>query len=114
MRALKDFYRKVRRALGAAARALGAAARALGAAARALVARRAPPAPGRFALNRKASVHGFIGVSPAPPWREYLLYLPRRFAAIRKAPLVVWIHGCRQDPEEFAAGTRIARFADER
>jgi poly(hydroxyalkanoate) depolymerase family esterase len=100
MRALKDFYRKVRRALGAAARAL--------------VARRAPPAPGRFALNRKASVHGFIGVSPAPPWREYLLYLPRRFAAIRKAPLVVWIHGCRQDPEEFAAGTRIARFADER
>src|SRR5687767_9191152 len=100
MRALKDFYRKVRRALGAAARAL--------------VARRAPPAPGRFALNRKASVHGFIGVSPAPPWREYLLYLPRRFAAIRKAPLVVWIHGCRQDAEEFAAGTRIARFADER
>jgi poly(3-hydroxybutyrate) depolymerase len=27
---------------------------------------------------------------------------------------VVWIHGCRQDPEQFAAGTRIARFADER
>jgi poly(hydroxyalkanoate) depolymerase family esterase len=27
---------------------------------------------------------------------------------------VVWIHGCRQDPEAFAAGTRIARFADER
>ena len=27
---------------------------------------------------------------------------------------MVWIHGCRQDPEEFAAGTRIARLADER
>ena len=27
---------------------------------------------------------------------------------------MVWIHGCRQDPEQFAAGTRIARFADER
>jgi poly(hydroxyalkanoate) depolymerase family esterase len=27
---------------------------------------------------------------------------------------VVWIHGCRQDPEAFAAGTRIARSADER
>jgi poly(hydroxyalkanoate) depolymerase family esterase len=26
----------------------------------------------------------------------------------------VWIHGCRQDPEAFAAGTRIARFADAR
>ena len=59
-------------------------------------------------------MHGFINVSPAPPWREYLVYLPRGFAAIRKPALVVWIHGCRQDPEEFAAGTRIARFADER
>jgi poly(hydroxyalkanoate) depolymerase family esterase len=26
----------------------------------------------------------------------------------------VWLHGCRQDPETFAAGTRIARHADER
>ena len=88
--------------------------RALGSTARALVGRRAPPAPGRYALNRKASVRGFISVSPAPPWREYLIYLPRGYTATRKLPLVVWIHGCRQDPEEFAAGTRIARFADER
>ena len=80
----------------------------------ALLRRKAPPAPGRFSVNRKASLHGFINVSPAPPWREYLLYLPRRFAAIRSPALVVWIHGCRQDPEAFAAGTRIARFADER
>jgi poly(hydroxyalkanoate) depolymerase family esterase len=79
-----------------------------------LVRRRAPPAPGRFSVNRKASLHGFIGLSPAPPWREYLLYLPRRFAAISRPALVIWIHGCRQDPEAFAAGTRIARFADER
>ncbi len=34
--------------------------------------------------------------------------------ARRRPGLVVWIHGCRQDPEEFAAGTRIARLADER
>ena len=59
-------------------------------------------------------MHGFINVSPAPPWREYLVYLPRGFTTLRKPSLVVWIHGCRQDPEEFAAGTRIARFADER
>jgi poly(hydroxyalkanoate) depolymerase family esterase len=59
-------------------------------------------------------VHGFIGVAPAPPWREYLLYLPRNFDALEHPPLVVWIHGCRQDPEAFAAGTRIARVADER
>ena len=59
-------------------------------------------------------MHGFIGVAPAPPWREYLLYLPRNFDDIERPALVVWIHGCRQDPEAFAAGTRIARFADER
>jgi len=76
--------------------------------------RRAPPAPGRFSLSRKSSVHGFIGAAPAPPWREYLLYLPRNFDARERRSLVVWIHGCRQDPEAFAAGTRIARFADER
>jgi poly(hydroxyalkanoate) depolymerase family esterase len=76
--------------------------------------RRAPPAPGRFSLGRKSSLHGFINVAPAPPWREYLLYLPRSFDAIERPALVVWIHGCRQDPEAFAAGTRIARFADQR
>jgi len=86
----------------------------IGAAARGLFRRRPRPAPGRFSLNRKSSVHGFVGLAPAPPWREYLLYLPRNFEAIRRPPLVVWIHGCRQEPEEFAAGTRIARFADER
>ena len=70
------------------------------------------PAPGRFSLSRKASVHGFLNVALAPPWREYLLYLPRNMP--RRPALVVWIHGCRQDPEEFAGGTRVARFADER
>ena len=79
-----------------------------------LAARRAPPQPGRFALRQKSSLHGFIGVAAAPPWREYLLYLPRGMERLARAPLVVWLHGCRQDPEAFAAGTRIARFADER
>ena len=27
---------------------------------------------------------------------------------------MVWIHGCQQEPEAFAAGTRIAQFADEK
>ncbi|MGQ0547518.1 MAG: extracellular catalytic domain type 1 short-chain-length polyhydroxyalkanoate depolymerase [Betaproteobacteria bacterium] len=76
--------------------------------------RRAPPQPGRFALRQKSSLHGFIGAFAAPPWREYLLYLPRGMEGLRRPPLVVWMHGCRQDPEEFAAGTRIARLADER
>lgn len=60
--------------------------------------RRARPAPGRFSLHLKA-------------WREYLLYVPK---GSQRRALVVWLHGCRQDPETFAAGTRIARYADER
>jgi poly(3-hydroxybutyrate) depolymerase len=81
---------------------------------RRIVARRAPPQPGRFALRQKSSLHGLIGVAAAPPWREYLLYMPRGLERLARPPLVVWIHGCRQNPEEFAAGTRIARYADER
>jgi poly(hydroxyalkanoate) depolymerase family esterase len=82
--------------------------------ARRLLRRAPPPAPGRFSINRRSSLHGFISVAPAPPWREYLLYLPRDFEALAHPALVVWIHGCRQDPEAFASGTRIARFADAR
>jgi poly(hydroxyalkanoate) depolymerase family esterase len=81
---------------------------------RRIIARRPPPQPGRFTLRQKASLHGMIAVAAAPPWREYLLYLPRGMERLTRPPLVVWIHGCRQDPEEFAAGTRIARYADER
>jgi len=87
---------------------------AVGALLRWIPARRAPAQPGRFALRQKSSVHGFISVAPAPPWREYLLYLPRGMERLTRPPLVVCIHGCRQDPEAFAAGSRIARFADER
>ncbi len=82
--------------------------------ARRLGLRRAPPQPGRFTLKQKSSLHGLIGVAVAPPWREYLLYVPRGMERLTRPPLVVWIHGCRQDPESFAAGTRIARYADER
>jgi poly(3-hydroxybutyrate) depolymerase len=81
---------------------------------RRIVTRRAPPPPGRFVLRQKSSLHGLIAIAAAPPWREYLLYLPRGMERLSRPPLVVWIHGCRQDPEEFAAGTRIARYADER
>ncbi|HUQ73639.1 MAG TPA: PHB depolymerase family esterase [Burkholderiales bacterium] len=44
--------------------------------------------------------------------RSYSLYLPPNHAT-RGMPLVVMLHGCKQDPEDFAAGTRMNRLADE-
>jgi len=44
--------------------------------------------------------------------RSYSLYLPPKHAT-RGMPLVVMLHGCKQDPEDFAAGTRMNRLADE-
>jgi poly(hydroxyalkanoate) depolymerase family esterase len=47
------------------------------------------------------------------PSRDYLVYVPRGHTRWRRRPLLVLLHGCRQSPEEFAAGARIAAFADE-
>jgi poly(hydroxyalkanoate) depolymerase family esterase len=44
--------------------------------------------------------------------RRYSLHLPPN-RATRGLPLVVMLHGCKQDPEDFAAGTRMNRLADE-
>lgn len=44
--------------------------------------------------------------------RSYSLYLPPNQAP-QGMPLVVMLHGCKQDPEDFAAGTRMNRLADE-
>src|ERR1700712_1325337 len=54
----------------------------------------APPSPGRF-VNHLA----------------YALYLPPG-AALARMPLVVMLHGCKQNADEFAQGTRINLLAD--
>jgi len=68
-----------------------------------LVLRGRRPAPGRFArriyVNRAAT-------------RFYKLYLPGCYRG-QSLPLLVMLHGCKQTPEEFAAGTRMNRLADE-
>ena len=76
--------------------------------------RRAPPAPGRFEPGSKFAWRGWVPVAPwVWPSRDYLVYVPRGHSRLRRRPLLVLLHGCRQTPEEIAAGTRIAAFADE-
>jgi len=75
--------------------------------------RRKPAEPGRFVADRKLSWRGWLAVTPwLWPSREYLVYLPRGYGGWRRRPLLVLLHGCRQTPEDFAAGTRIAALAD--
>lgn len=44
--------------------------------------------------------------------RNYKVYIPKNLAKDKKAPVVVMIHGCEQNAEDFAAGTRIVKWAD--
>jgi len=43
--------------------------------------------------------------------RDYKLYVPRNRSAA-PSPLVIMLHGCTQDPDDFAAGTRTNAFAE--
>jgi poly(hydroxyalkanoate) depolymerase family esterase len=44
--------------------------------------------------------------------RSYKLYVPASYSPAAPAPLVVMLHGCTQDPADFAAGTRMNAQAD--
>ncbi|MGE5639011.1 MAG: alpha/beta hydrolase family esterase [Clostridia bacterium] len=44
--------------------------------------------------------------------RKYKAYLPKLGQGTAR-PLVVMLHGCRQSPDDFAAGTRMNELADE-
>lgn len=48
--------------------------------------------------------------------RAYKLYCPSgcdRAKSSRAAPLIVMLHGCKQNPDDFAAGTRMNTFAEQ-
>ena len=63
------------------------------------------PAPGRFVAMTHSGAHG--------P-RDFHLYLPANHDGAAPMPLLVMLHGCKQNPRDFALGTRMNAVAEAR
>jgi poly(hydroxyalkanoate) depolymerase family esterase len=71
--------------------------------------------PGSLAKRDVAAtdVGQFLSLSHASRLgsRAYKLYVPSSYDG-RPAPLIVMLHGCKQNPDDFAAGTRMNALAE--
>ncbi|KQP18055.1 PHB depolymerase family esterase [Pseudorhodoferax sp. Leaf267] len=72
-----------------------------------------PPAPASAALLLLEPLGAFVEETfeSAAGSRNYKLYVPQR-TADRPLPLVLMLHGCKQDPEDFAVATRMNALAE--
>jgi poly(hydroxyalkanoate) depolymerase family esterase len=67
----------------------------------------APPAHQRKGQFITASCRNQAGT------RSYKVYIPSCYAKGSALPLVVMLHGCKQNPDDFAAGTAMNELAEE-
>ena len=74
---------------------------------------RKPSPRGLWFSGKHRESSGALVFAPfIPPVRAYHLYLPADFRADEPVPLLVMLHGCKQDAKTFAAGTRVNLLAD--
>ena len=66
-----------------------------------------------FCVDARALPGQFVNrsYSNAAGARTYKLYIPKTYSE-RRMPLIVMLHGCTQNPDDFAAGTRMNELAD--
>ncbi len=67
-----------------------------------------PPAGDRTLVPGSFTSHRFKGPAGS---RTYKLYVPTTVTP-RPLPLIVMLHGCKQNPDDFAAGTRMNDLAE--
>ena len=74
----------------------------------------AEPSPGQWRVSEyQEPTQRRLLFAHRPRRLRYRLYLPRDRASTGTLPLLVMLHGCQQDAESFAAGTRMDALADE-
>ena len=75
--------------------------------------RRAEAKPAAAGPSREAGANFRAhSLDAATGVRHYKLYTPSAAAAGVRLPMVVMLHGCTQDPDDFAAGTRMNELAE--
>jgi poly(hydroxyalkanoate) depolymerase family esterase len=74
------------------------------------------PAPAQAAPEAPGASHGrFVTRTYVGPGgsRAYKLYVPAAGAGRQPMPLIVMLHGCKQNPDDFAAGTGMNLLAEQ-